>query len=706
MEVRLHELETCRIRIVLDWDFPEVLEALSRLSSLDEARVEVLKKGHQRVVRMPLPCGGGDPAAGTRDVVVKTYKPPARLPFCGNTGKGKANRAFDAAVLLVERKIGTPPPVAIVEDWREGRLSESHLVCEFVPALSDFRVELNRLFFQTRDCEELMSLLVPVARAVRHFHDAGVIHRDLGNQNIALCRGGNEKWQVFFLDLDRARIFPKLSDKQRGADLARLSIPSEMLKCFLLIYGASEACFKAREREAFFFALHSRLRPFRHPLREYRLRKIDGERLFSLFPDWKKRRDYWIWDECSAQAIPAFNAKDRRHMRPATNVFSALAEYLKHGLQLWRELKKNTARSFSEPVAFDGKIGIALDPNPETWDEQLRWLSRLQGDQKLPLLLRVYHHRGMENWRWLLERAGTLHAAGHAVAFALVQDRKALLAPKSWQEMVDFVVAGTHAFADFYEVGHATNRGKWGIWDFREYAHLLAPALAAKKTFPEIKLTGPACIDFDLHSLPALLAVAQKGAFDALSQHLYVDRRGMPENFQGKFDTVGKCAFHRAMANVYGIADEKIIVSEVNWPIAGTQHWSPVGSPWMPNGPWNSPPSVNEDEYARYLVRYLLLTIASGHVSRVYWWRLAAHGYGLVDDAVPAKWRSRPAFSALQNLLETLKGARFERRHTVAVSGVPAFEWIFEFSRADGSRFALCWNRDSLPVKKELPSAK
>ena len=61
---------------------------------------------------------------------------------------------------------------------------------------------------------------------------------------------------------------------------------------------------------------------------------------------------------------------------------------------------------------------------------------------------------------------------------------------------------------------------------------------------------------------------------------------------------------------------------------------------------------MSEEDAADYLVRYVRMAIGSGHVSRVYWWRLAAHGFGLVDvppDGSP--WRPRPAYRALAALL-------------------------------------------------------
>ncbi len=51
------------------------------------------------------------------------------------------------------------------------------------------------------------------------------------------------------------------------------------------------------------------------------------------------------------------------------------------------------------------------------------------------------------------------------------------------------------------------------------------------------------------------------------------------------------------------------------------------------------------------MARYLEITLTSGFVSRVYWWRLCAHGFGLVDDLDPKNPRPRPAFFKLKEML-------------------------------------------------------
>ena len=681
-----------RFLVAPGWERPGFGEILRQLPFLLEKRAAPLvPPGRHRVDRLALPCGDE-----TLDAVVKTYGAQAAWRDRLALEKGsKAERAFRTALALRTAGIGTPAPIAVVERWEGTRLRESRLVAAFVPDLTSFRDELNRIYAKAPRCAPLMDLLQCVADAVRAMHDAGILHRDLGNQNVGLRRDPDHPaapWNIFFLDLNRARQVPNPSPAERGADLARIDLPSDFLRVFHTMYfhghAPSPEFAEAERQTRAAFGRHTALRPLRHPVREARLRRAEDPAARPL-----RGREIWIWDDRSAQAIPAYAAKDRRKFLPAANAFAAVRGLAKKGLSVRRAYRALRARSFQAPVPFAGAIGMTLDAEPATWARQLEWLARLQGAKKLPLLLRLCHHQGPDAWQWTLDQALNLHRQGHSVALALVQDRRAIREAKGWRQMVTLAFDRAHTFADFFEIGHAVNRSKWGIWDFREYARLLDPVRASLIQYPEAKIAGPACIDFEPHALAALLDVLPRGvSFHALSHHLYVDRRGAPENFQGAFDAVAKSALLRAFARAHRFADDRIIVSEVNWPLRGTGPWSPVTSPYETLDPRQNDPSVTEEQYAAYMARYLLLTLASGHVARVYWWRLAARGFGLIDDTDSAAWRPRPAFHALHALLERLGDATFTRKLET-----PAGEFALEFSRPGAAPLVARWTLSTAP---------
>jgi hypothetical protein len=137
--------------------------------------------------------------------------------------------------------------------------------------------------------------------------------------------------------------------------------------------------------------------------------------------------------------------------------------------------------------------------------------------------------------------------------------------------------------------------------------------------------------------------------FDIVSALLYVDRRGAPENRQLGFDTVEKCALLKAIAETSRNGAARCWITEVNWPL-----WE------GPHSPAGRTVSVDEQTQADYLVRYYLLCLTSGFVERVYWWQLAARGYGLLDPSAEGL-RERPSFAALATLERQLAGTTYRR---------------------------------------------
>jgi hypothetical protein len=237
------------------------------------------------------------------------------------------------------------------------------------------------------------------------------------------------------------------------------------------------------------------------------------------------------------------------------------------------------------------------------------------------------------------------------------------------------------------ELGHAANRVKWGIWNLDEVRHMMSIVTVFRERFPDVKICGPACIDFEYPFLIAALKQLPAGErLGALSHHLYVDRRGAPENRQGRFSLLEKCVLARAIARWSENCDDGLIVSEVNWPLEGQGVYSPVGAPYVAPGVRKNDPSISEDAYADYMLRYLCIAITSGMVERVYWWRLVARGYGLVDDS-GEQWRKRPAFEMLKVFLEKTRGCEFRGRTAGADGGLIRFR----FGNASGAEFELVY---------------
>lgn len=264
-----------------------------------------------------------------------------------------------------------------------------------------------------------------------------------------------------------------------------------------------------------------------------------------------------------------------------------------------------------------------------------------------------------------------LRREGFDVVAALLQRRDDVLEPASWCGFLDDVLSGFSSLCTHFEVGHAWNRTKWGVWSHREYIALARAAVPLAKKYGA-RLVGPAVIDFEFHLYPPTLRAI---AFDKVSSLLYVDRTGAPENAQFGWTTAKKVALWKAVVDTSYPEPKGCWITEMNWPLAGAGEYSPAPGK----------PCVSEDEQANFLVRYFVICLATGFVERIYWWQLAAPGYGLIDNRGP-EWRKRPGYFALRGMAELLEGSRFEEK----VPNTRAE--IFWFRKGD-RRFAVCWTR-------------
>jgi len=660
---------------------PDLLLALLRIPALINAEgAEVLAAGRNRNIKIDLVC-----KRQTLCVVVKAFGKPSLLSNAIDRRRGsKARRTWMAATALAEAGVGTPTPVAFLERWAEDRLVESYGVTLYQEGISSLAHELDQLLRHEPECAKLMALMQSVADAVWAMHSgAGFLHNDLGNQNLLLRRTGPESWgDVQFIDLNRGRIRASLTARERARDISRLYLPSDLLRVFKEMYydGVPPQEFQAWERHyRKRYAWHAGTRRYRHPIRELRKQRAPGDP-----PQYPREKDIWIWDERSGQAQTVLLSRDRMRHYPVSRLWRMLASTVKAVVPVRRAYKGLLAEAYRHPVPMQGRIGVAVEVSAERLDRQLALLSALG---PVPVLVRFYHHKAMAARREAAQAVRRLHAAGHSVSIALVQDRAALNQPGAWRAFAEDVLGQVGDVIDAVEIGHAINRVKWGLWDFAEYRALVAGVSSLQAAYPHLTFTGPAVIDFEYPYLLAALDSLPPGfSFGALSHHLYVDRRGPPENRQGEFGSLEKFALLRAIARRRG-GHDRVIVSEVNWPLIGTGVYSPVGSPYVSPGPRRNDPSVSEDDYANYMMRYLLIALCSGMVERVYWWRLAAYGYGLVDDSVDGAWRERPAFVLLKVFLRWVGDSVFEERLALNDDGAAAFR----FRRPDGTRFSVAY---------------
>lgn len=170
--------------------------------------------------------------AGDKNVVVKKY---ARCGFLKALGylfhSGKARRAYKYGIIMLERGILTPLPIAYVETRRGPLIVDSYFVSE-----ADFSPSL--VFMRQRDFDP--ELADRLALYLLRLHQAGILHGDLNLTNILLRPDGN----FVLIDTNRSKIFPTgkfPSRRRRLANIIRVTHRRDLLRRILLTY-ARAAC--------------------------------------------------------------------------------------------------------------------------------------------------------------------------------------------------------------------------------------------------------------------------------------------------------------------------------------------------------------------------------------------------------------------------------------------------------------------------------
>ncbi|MEA3421231.1 MAG: hypothetical protein U9Q97_06100 [Acidobacteriota bacterium] len=358
-----------------------------------------------------------------------------------------------------------------------------------------------------------------------------------------------------------------------------------------------------------------------------------------------------------------------KHADSYIDIFSANLNKAVPALSLYRRYKK---KMYNETVKIVKPFAISVSQQEEKNTEiadSLREIGVCQTLVRIP----SWERDKLQSFEKFFD---ILQKKEIEFSVALLQQRDDVLHPSHWEHFLEDVFSSFGGKCSFFEIGHAWNRSKWGVWDHKEYLKLARPAFFLAKYYG-VKLVGPAVIDFEFHLYAPVL---KEIPFDKVSSLLYVDRMGAPENKQFGWNTPRKIALLKAIIDACLKKKQCLWITEVNWPLQGTGKYSPA----------SGKPNVSEEQQADYLVRYFILALASGYIERIYWWQLAAPGYGLIDCREKT-WRKRPSFFAMKTLVSFLEGSTFTGK--IHQPGVE----LFSFSKGK-KNFTICWsNRGHLP---------
>jgi tRNA A-37 threonylcarbamoyl transferase component Bud32 len=631
-----------------------------------------------------------DTAAGPLDVVVKQFRNARLKDRLSRRLRGsKAAKSWRVADALLAAGLQTPEPVMLIESASAS--GPSLYVCRYLDDVLEIRY-LLRAANAAREKEDFPGVDFPrfleaLGRMARRLHDAGFWHRDLSSGNVLLrTDAAGAPTDLYLVDLNRTRMGKALTVSERLRDLSRMPLfRPEHQDRFLASYWGGKVL-----RKDLYLAYHRAFlwkneakKKLRGGWKGVRLGPRVAHAHIPAAPADASARDRVVWDRLSDQPHQHAGRFEKMRVRLADAgphlvegaVIAAAAP------RVWRRYRELRAHLHQKPVAWDG-AGLCLRPWPENPQAPLDLVDELGARH---VLIRL--HPWEESHAAELELARALHARGCELSFALPQNRDLVKDPERWRSAVERFAEAFAPYGRAFQIGQAINRSKWGIWTTGEYVALARAAADILRRHSGAELIGPAVIDFEHHVTAAVLNRRDLGfRFDAVSSLLYVDRRGAPESPQAGFDTEGKVTLLKAIAETARNSTGRCWITEVNWPL-----WE------GPHSPAGRSVSVDEETQADYLVRYYLLTLGTGLVERVFWWQLAARGYGLVDPADPADPRRRPSFFAFKTMLRELDGARLE-----SVLSAPPPARLYLFRRPDGGETAAAWSAGG-PATVNLP---
>jgi hypothetical protein len=377
----------------------------------------------------------------------------------------------------------------------------------------------------------------------------------------------------------------------------------------------------------------------------------------------------FAWNEFADQPhnVAPRRERLRHHVRHAGGYIGLIAQNLALAAPVLKRYWKLRRAMHRTAVELGGPFAVSCSPAGDRNEDIVACLKDA-GVRRTLVRIPSWEHRTLGRHEAF---ARLLRSEGLDVTAALLQRRDDVLDLPSWQAFAGDVFSALSPHCSFFELGHAWNRTKWGVWDHKEYISLAQAAVPLAEKYG-VRLVGPAIIDFEFHLYPPTLRAVP---FDKVSSLLYVDRTGAPENAQFGWTTAKKIALWRAVVDCSLSGTKDCWITEMNWPIAGTGEYSPAPGK----------PSVTEEEQADYLVRYFIIAAASGLVERIYWWQLVAPGYGLIDSR-DTPWRKRPSYFAFRNLIRRLEGSRFEGK----INDRRVEIFLF---RKEGEEFAVGWTR-------------
>lgn len=139
--------------------------------------------------------------------------------------KSKARRSFEYATILLEKKIGTPEPIAFLENFNFIGLKDSYYASEHLITELTYR-ELVEI----PEYPDNENILRQFTKFTFDLHEKGVEFLDHSPGNTLIKKVSEGIYDFFLVDLNRMNFHENMSFEQRMNNFSRLTPKREMIE--------------------------------------------------------------------------------------------------------------------------------------------------------------------------------------------------------------------------------------------------------------------------------------------------------------------------------------------------------------------------------------------------------------------------------------------------------------------------------------------
>ncbi|TDE30353.1 Kdo domain containing protein [Flavobacterium ranwuense] len=138
--------------------------------------------------------------------------------------KSKARRSFEYASALLEKGIGTPQPIAFLENYNWLGLTDSYYASEHLETELTFRELVEIPSYPDHD-----AILRQFTKFSFDLHEKGIEFLDHSPGNTLIKKVSENQYQFFLVDLNRMNFHKAMDFNQRMENLSRLTPKKEMI---------------------------------------------------------------------------------------------------------------------------------------------------------------------------------------------------------------------------------------------------------------------------------------------------------------------------------------------------------------------------------------------------------------------------------------------------------------------------------------------